>query len=75
VHVSTNVFSSQLGNRDLEVDDGPKLIAKFSLVKQYILVLQHPINTSFAKRFFSRSQYYKLFFHTKLSLLMVRICV
>ena len=51
VHVGTYIFGPQSETTGFVVKDGPKCIAKFSPIGQFIVVLRHPPNTSLENNF------------------------
>ena len=50
-HVGTYIFGPQLETTGFVIEDGPKYIAKFSPIGQFIVVLRHPPNTSLEGNF------------------------
>ena len=51
LHVGTYIFGPQSETTGFVVKDGPKCIAKFSPLGQFIVVLRHPPNCSLEDNF------------------------
>ena len=75
VHVQTYIFGAQSETTGFVFKDGPKCIAKFSPIGQFIMVLRHPPNTFFRIIFPMTREYHKIFSHTILSHQVIGVCV
>ena len=75
VHVGTYIFGPQSKTTGFVVKDGPKCIAKFSPIGQFIMVLRHAPNTSLENSLPMTREHHKIFSHTILSHPVVGVCL
>ena len=75
VHIGTYIFGPQSETTGFVVKDGPKCIAKFSPIGQFIVVLRHPLILHWRIILLMTRECHKIFNHTILNHPMVGVCV
>ena len=75
LHVGTYIFGPQLETTGFVVKDGPKYIAKFSPIGQFIVVYDTHLILLWRVILPMTREHYKIFNHTMLSPPMVGVCV